>query len=261
MIKYVSVHQMREIEREADEIGVSYSQMMTSAGEALAKTIHSEFSPLMKQGVLGLIGTGNNGGDTLVALAWLAENGWTTTALFLKPRPDTDPLIHRFRQAGGTVFYRKSDQESSLRRLLQTHSVLVDGLLGTGSRLPLKPEVADLLSKINEIISNHKFNHLKVVAVDCPSGIDCDSGDAAPEVIPAHITVTMAAIKQGLLKFPAYSLVGRLTAVEIGLPVSGTGLSSWQSVKTFIPDSKFLREILPPRDLNSHKGTFGTTLI
>jgi NAD(P)H-hydrate epimerase len=159
------------------------------------------------------------------------------------------------------VFYRKSDQESSLRRLLQTHSILVDGLLGTGARLPLKPEVADFLSKINEIISNKQYNHLKVVAVDCPSGLDCDTGKAAPEVIPAHLTVTMAAIKQGLLKFPAFSLVGRLKVVEIGLPNSGAGLSSWESVKTFIPDSKFLRKILPPRDLNSHKGTFGTTLI
>ena len=63
-----------------------------------------------------------------------------------------------------------------------------------------------------------------MVAVDCPSGVDCDSGECAPEVIPATITVCMAAVKQGLLSFPAYEKAGRLTVVSIGLP---EGLKSW----------------------------------
>ena len=55
-----------------------------------------------------------------------------------------------------------------------------------------------------------------IVAVDCPSGVDCDSGAAAAETIPADLTVTMAAVKRGLLQFPANDLVGELTVVGIG---------------------------------------------
>ena len=57
-----------------------------------------------------------------------------------------------------------------------------------------------------------------IVAVDCPSGVDCDTGAAADECLPADLTVTMAAVKQGLLRMPAFELVGELEVVDIGLP-------------------------------------------
>jgi NAD(P)H-hydrate epimerase len=100
-----------------------------------------------------------------------------------------------------------------------------------------------------------------VVAVDCPSGIDCDSGEAAPETIPAIVTATMAAIKDGLLKFPAYEFLGDLHLVGIGLPNNGEDLHAWRSVQCFIPESNWIQKNLPPRPLNSHKGSFGTSLI
>ena len=52
--------------------------------------------------------------------------------------------------------------------------------------------------------------------MDCPSGVDCDTGEAAPEVIPADVTFTMAAIKRGLLAFPAANLVGDIRVGGIG---------------------------------------------
>ena len=60
--------------------------------------------------------------------------------------------------------------------------------------------------------------------MDCPSGIDCDSGEVADETIPADLTITMVAVKQGLLKLPAFEFVGELQVVEIGLP---DDLRSW----------------------------------
>ena len=87
--------------------------------------------------------------------------------------------------------------------LLGEHALLLDGVLGTGTRLPLKPELAALLGSVRSYLMDAE-NPPIVVAVDCPSGIDCDSGAAAPECLPAERTVTMAAVKHGLLKFPGF---------------------------------------------------------
>ncbi len=74
--------------------------------------------------------------------------------------------------------------------------VLLDGVLGTGAKPPLKKDVAELLSEVNDILDGLDEFPL-VVAVDCPSGVDCDTGEVADETIAADLTVTMAAVKQG----------------------------------------------------------------
>jgi ADP-dependent NAD(P)H-hydrate dehydratase / NAD(P)H-hydrate epimerase len=261
MLKFVSVNEMRTIEAEANRKGISFAQMMVSAGENLARIINREFSTLKAQGTLGLVGPGNNGGDTLVALAWLAENGWTASAFLMKPRMDADPLLIRLSQAGGKIYLVQPHHDfNTFHRLIRTHAVFLDGLLGTGTHLPLKPDAAALLSFAKRIIKDENLS-IKVIAVDCPSGVDCDTGNAAPESIPAQLTVTMAAIKQGLLKFPAYSLVGKFQVADIGLPGSAVSIDSWNAIKTFIPGPSFIHDFLPVRALDSHKGTFGTTLI
>ena len=97
-----------------------------------------------------------------------------------------------------------------------------------------------------------------VVAVDCPSGVDCDSGDVAEQAIPADLTVTMAAVKQGLVKLPAFEYIGELDVVDIGLP---DDLKSVKDVKTEVPEADSIAAMLPERPLASHKGTFGTALL
>jgi NAD(P)H-hydrate epimerase len=131
---------------------------------------------------------------------------------------------------------------------------------GVPRRLPLKAEVAKSLD-----FTRRKLEELEdppvVVAVDCPSGVDCDSGEAAPECLPAELTVTMAAVKHGLLKFPAYHLVGGLRVVGIGLAQEGEGLQAWVNIRCILPDLEWVRAVLPRRPLEAHKGTFGTALI
>jgi ADP-dependent NAD(P)H-hydrate dehydratase / NAD(P)H-hydrate epimerase len=129
-------------------------------------------------------------------------------------------------------------------------TVLLDGVLGTGIRLPLKPEVGQVLGFVKDL------KHLPdVVAVDCPSGIDLDSGDAAEETIPADLTVCMAAVKTGLLKFPAFELAGHLEVVDIGLPAN---LPAWEKIQQEAVTEEMVQHILPARKANSHKGTYGT---
>jgi NAD(P)H-hydrate epimerase len=260
-VKFVSVEEMVAIEKEDDASGHTYAKMMAQAGFGLAQAVLEEYGYLAEEGVLGLIGSGNNGGDTLVALAHLFEEGWKVSACIIRPRPEDDPLVKRLEKAGGAI-YDMGDQLDlkKLGSLLGEHGLLLDGVLGTGIHLPIKGELGRVLKFVKEKLEELAAPPI-VVAVDCPSGIDCDTGDAAPECIPADLTVTMAAIKRGLLKFPAYNLVGDLQLVGIGLPENGEALEAWRAVQTFVPDADWVRQVLPPRHLDSHKGTFGTALV
>ena len=253
-MKLVTVSEMREIEQEANAGGLTFDLMMRKAGRGLAKIVDTSYSRFPDKLVLGLVGSGNNGGDTLVALAALSREGWQARAFLVRPRPVDDPLIKDVLDAGGVVL--DAGEDPNLKMLdgwLNTSPVWLDGILGTGFQLPLKPELAGILMHISS------FNpRAHVVAVDCPSGVDCESGEAAPEVLPAEITICMAAVKTGLLTFPAYKLVGRLEVVDIGLAEE---LISWQGVQKMVVTKEWVHSIFPERQMDSHKGTFGTTMV
>jgi ADP-dependent NAD(P)H-hydrate dehydratase / NAD(P)H-hydrate epimerase len=245
-MKLVSVSQMIALEKQADANGLSYAQMMQNAGIGLAKIVHTIGKEKKWKTVIGLVGSGNNGGDTLVALTWLQQNGWETNAYLVKRKDDE--LIQKYLQTNGKIIWHNQNN-FPLSTFLES-DVTLDGLLGTGIKLPLKQEAAQVLEKIKNL--NPKF----VVAVDCPSGVDCDSGECANETIPANLTVTMAAVKQGLLKLPAFEKVGDLKLVEIGL--SDEMLNE---IKIDVADDDMVSALLPKRMPASHKGTFGTAFV
>ncbi|MHB8778210.1 MAG: NAD(P)H-hydrate dehydratase, partial [Anaerolineales bacterium] len=254
----VTVAQMRAIEKEADASGLSYAEMMQNAGRGLAEILHALGQQQGWDEVTGLVGPGNNGGDTLVALAWLAEAGWRAHAWLLNRKTGQDELVARYLSAGGELTDSAADHDHEiLNAYLNQSDVLLDGLLGTGIQLPLKKEAARVLEKINTLLSEID-PPVFVLAVDCPSGVDCDTGGAAAETIPADLTLAMAAVKQGLLKLPAFEFVGELGAVDIGLPQN---LDSWQALKTEVADWDRVSALLPERTSASHKGTFGTAFV
>ena len=253
-MKLVTVSQMHAIEKEADAGGLTYDQMMENAGQGLADVILEIFEDDIEPEAVGLVGPGNNGGDTLVALAALAAEGWKTRAYLVKRKKDD--LVKRFAEAGGTILAGENAFEQ-LAEAIGTADVLLDGVLGTGTKLPLKKDVAELLSEVNDILDGLE-NYPLVVAVDCPSGVDCDSGEVADETLAADLTVTMAAVKQGLLKLPAFEYVGNLEVVDIGL---SDDLPSLKALNVEVAEPGSIASLLPERPIDSHKGTFGTALI
>jgi NAD(P)H-hydrate epimerase len=257
-MKLVSVSEMKAIEKQADEIGLTYATMMKNAGAGLAAEIQKIHHESQEPKILGLVGIGNNGGDCLVALTILQSAGWNCTAYPVKPREPDDTLTKDFQAAGGTLLnIPDSNGQAALERSLREAEFLVDGVLGTGIRLPLHADIAEALGGVKTILAS-LTEKPTVVAVDCPSGVDCDSGAAADEAIPADITVCMAAVKQGLLQFPAFELAGVIKCVEIGLPAD---LPEWQKIQRVMVDETMVRAILPHRSANSHKGTYGSALI
>ena len=253
-MKLVTVSQMQLIEKEADANGLTYEQMMENAGQGLADIIRSLYLGDGESEIIGLVGPGNNGGDTLVALSALAADGWKACAYLVKRKKDD--LVKRFLEAGGQVLSKENPFEQ-LSQAIETADVFLDGIFGTGIKLPLKKDVAELLAEVNDVLDGLDESPL-IIAVDCPSGVDCDTGEVTEEAIPADLTVTMAAVKQGMLKLPAYEYIGELKVVDIGLP---NDLPSFKDLKTEVADEDSVAALLPERPVDSHKGTFGTALI
>lgn len=253
-MKLVTVSQMQAIEKEADANGLTYDRMMENAGQGLADIIYDLFEDDVETEIVGLVGPGNNGGDTLVALSELAQEGWKARAYLVKRKKDE--LVKRFTDAGGEVLSGENAFEQ-LSEAIENADVLLDGVLGTGVKLPLKKDVAEFLSEVNDLLDGLEEGPL-VIAVDCPSGVDCNSGEIADEAIGADLTVTMAAVKQGLLKLPAFEYVGDLDVIDIGLP---DDLPSWKDLNLDVAEPDSIAAMLPDRPLESHKGTFGTALI
>lgn len=256
-MKLVTVSEMRTIEQQADANGLTYAKMMQNAGHGLAQEIEVLSYSANGREVLALIGPANNGGDALVALTHLAAEEWRVRAYLVRRDPGDDPLVEKLKKAGGEILLAADDPDfEKLEAFISTADVVVDGILGTGFKPPLKPEVASVLDAVNRAVAGLEWPPY-VVAVDCPSGVDCDTGQAAAEVIPASLTVCMAAIKRGLLQLPAFDLAGELIVVEIGLDAE----KSWQALPYQVADDELIAEILPDRPSDAHKGTFGTALI
>lgn len=253
-MKLVTVSQMQAIEKEADAGGLTYDQMMQNAGQGLADIVLDLFVDEVEPEVVGLVGPGNNGGDTLLAMTALLKEGWKARAWLIKRKKDD--LVKQFTAVGGEIISGEG-AFGKLAESIEVADMLLDGVLGTGIQLPLKKDVAEALAQANDILDGLEEAPF-IIAVDCPSGVDCDTGEVAEETIPADLTVTMEAVKQGLLKLPAFEYVGELEVVDIGLPAD---LPSINAVSTEVAEEDMVAALLPERPLASHKGTFGTALI
>jgi NAD(P)H-hydrate epimerase len=260
-MKLVSIAEMRAIENEADSTGLTFDMMMENAGHNLSREVLQLSYALDEEEdiqVLGFVGPGNNGGDTLVALTHLAEKGWKARAYLIKRKSSGDPLVKRLENADGEIYHADKDQDfQQLTAFLETADVVLDGILGTGFKLPLKKDIAEILAAVNIILESIEGQPL-IVAVDCPSGVDCDTGEAAEDCLVADATVTLAAVKQGLLKLPAFDLIGELRVVDIG-PLDG--YKSWSAINNEVASATSFSSLLPDRPTDAHKGTFGTALI
>lgn len=260
-LKLVTVEEMKAIEQKANSNGLTYDRMMEFAGKGIADVVNYRFGDLEEKRILGLVGSGNNGGDTLVALELLVRSGWKVTAYLLRPRSEDDLLLEKLKQSGGSIIQLEHDSEYKiLNDTLDITRLILDGVLGTGIKLPLRGSLSETLKHIRERITTMRDRPV-IVAVDCPSGVDCDSGEVAEETIPADLTITMAAVKHGLLRFPANDYVGEIVVVGIGLENLPGKIIEWEKITRFVVDSAWVRELLPHRPRNAHKGTFGTVMV
>ena len=253
-MKIVSVSEMIALEKAADRAGLSYQSMMQNAGQGIAAWVY-EYLPV-ENGVVALVGAGNNGGDTLIALTALALRGVRTIAFLAKERPN-DPLISEYLSTSGSIVDISGNERLELLGMaLRPGVILLDGLLGTGFRLPLRGALRDIMAGIHKLVKNRPGTF--IVAVDCPSGVDCDTGEVSDVTFAANYTLCMAAVKQGLLRHPGRSFVGEVHLIDIGLD-QVVGLPDVRPMEMVSKD--MVKQNLPARPDVGHKGTFGTCIV
>ena len=258
MPKVVTVQEMREIEKAADAGGLTYDRMMENAGRAVAEAVLERIGAPGGKRIAILVGSGNNGGDGLVAAHYLAEAGAQVSAYIAGGRPQKDANLARLQTHGSLIANAADDQRHRvLHNLMMTSDVLIDALLGTGFRLPLREAAQEVLAAASKSLAT-RSRPLFVVGLDCPSGMDCDTGAIAAEALEADLTVTLAAAKVGQFRFPGAAAVGELVVADIGISEKQVELAS---IQTELADPRTLRLWLPPRPADAHKGTFGRALV
>ncbi|MFJ2739033.1 NAD(P)H-hydrate dehydratase [Streptomyces sp. NPDC087440] len=170
--------------------------------------------------VVLLVGSGDNGGDTLYAGARLARRGAGVTAVLLAPDRTHPGGLAALRAAGGRVLTGPHDGvdgdvvgRHGAHEVLARADLVLDGIVGIGGRGGLRAEAVPLARAARD-------SGVVVVAVDLPSGVDADTGEVAGECVTADATVTFGAYKPGLLVDPARTRAGVVRLVDIGLDLS-----------------------------------------
>jgi NAD(P)H-hydrate epimerase len=274
-VKIVTVEQMQAIESAADEAGHSYAAMMEQAGRAVADALDHHQSVQGKR-VLVLVGPGNNGGDGLVAARYLAQAGADAACYLTRPRdPEADPNLRALQER--EVFCTTAEEDpdfSKLRKLSTGADVIIDALLGTGTQLPLRGTIAQVVQVVRQVLDRRARpappaltpltgtpepamgQRPLVVAVDGPSGLEFDSGQIDEDALHADLTVTFAYPKRGHFRFPGAAALGELVVADIG---TDPALASEIDLEVMTAD--MVRDWLPPRPPDAHKGTFGRALV
>lgn len=240
---FVTCRQMQEAEARAFASGVSAAELMEVAGLGIARVIR-QFFPVPGTAVL-FLGTGNNAGDALVAGRVLRAAGWRLFARCTREPAAFKPLpAGHWEQLGG-LEPPPPDGFSPEGPL-----ICLDGLLGLGASGPLRAEFAALGAAMNHLRVQHGAS---TVAMDLPSGLDGDTGLPSADAVIADVTVTVGAVKRGLLADAAVNHVGRLALVA--LPELQPFVQGDATAELLTPD--LLRPWLPRRDHECHKGRAG----
>jgi ADP-dependent NAD(P)H-hydrate dehydratase / NAD(P)H-hydrate epimerase len=179
--------------------------LMVRAATALAARCAGLLGGTYGACVVLLVGTGNNGGDALLAGVQLARRGARVDALVVGDR-GADAESAALRRAGGRVHAAGSPLDATL---VDAAHLVVDGMVGIGATGALRPDAA----RLAELVRGAPV----VVAVDVPSGVDASTGEVAGVAVRADVTVTFGGLKAGLLVTPGATYAGAVDVVDIGL--------------------------------------------
>jgi len=250
-MRVITAAEMGTADDKSVEMGVPVATLMENAGTAVARFVEARFAGL--HSVVVLCGKGNNGGDGMVAARKLAESDHAVRVVLLGEAKDLrgDPQAAWERAAHEVDCVEVSD-EDSLRDALADTSLVIDAVVGTGFKPPLRGLAMTARDVLRELA-------VPVVAVDLPSGWDADStGQTNDEAFRADAVVTFATPKFAHV-FGALTrddIFSPLVVAPIGTPdgalKSDTRLH-WTGAAKAIAEK--------PRGANGNKGKFGHVLI
>jgi hydroxyethylthiazole kinase-like uncharacterized protein yjeF len=257
----VTPAEMRAIEEATFASGVTAESLMDEVGRRVAGQC-LDYIGRSPATVLIYAGKGNNAGDALAAARELRERratrGGTSLRVLIRlagNAEDLGALPRKKLAALASDDFPPFHGPAALSRLpKRSLLVIVDGLLGVGARGPLREPLLGAAREINHL---RQTAGATVVAIDTPSGLDTESGDAAPDAVVADMTLTVGFAKTGLVTDKAANYTGRLRLIvlpEFGPFVCEAPAAAGRGA-LITPES--LADLLPPRPHESNKGMYG----
>ena len=237
---------MKALEERAFAEGISADALMEEAGLQIARAVR-QFFP--RPGVcVAVFGKGNNGGDALVAARHLALWDWDVRLVAAYPDADWGPLPKaKFAAATGC----RRAEIGQLDSIKGDPLVVLDGLLGIGARGKLREPLSGISHAINQ---RRRSGNAVVFALDIPTGLNGDSGEADAACIVADHTLTIGFAKRGLIADAAANFAGRLSVLPLRELTARLDTANADAVVA-TPD--LLAPLLPRRDFDTHKGDCG----
>jgi len=216
---------MTGADRRAQAFGMPGDRLMEHAGTAVAAAAHALAVETGRWGrgpIVILCGPGNNGGDGLVAARRLAAVGARVVVALAAAdaRPATrdagrnwDRIVRDDRLT--IVHIPVARDVALLGHGIEKAAIVVDALLGTGIRGPLREPIRSAV----ELINRARASLVPVLAVDTPTAVDLTSGDPSDPAVRADLTITFHRPKTGLLTRNGKALAGRVLVAPIGIPL------------------------------------------
>jgi NAD(P)H-hydrate epimerase len=257
-MRVLNTAQMREADRRTiHEIGIPSIVLMENAGRQAVAAMEAAFEDLASSRVAVLCGRGNNGGDGFVVARTLIQRGVETSVFLMGSvshvQGDARTNIEVLGRIGLTVVELTNAQEWELHfSEISECDIIVDALVGTGFH-------GELTGLLQTIVADVNALGVPVVAIDLPTGVSADSADVEGEAIEASMTVTLAAPKIPLVFPPADRHGGDLVIADIGIPYPL--IDELEGPYLELLTREAIRELVPSRAADSHKGDFGRVLI
>ncbi len=239
-----------------DELGIPGFTLMETAGRAAVAECFKRFGDLAGKRITIVCGKGNNGGDGLVMARVFASAGARVEVLLLA-RAGLTPDAERNLRILESLAARRSSSGVRITTYageLPAGDFYVDALLGTGLKVELREPVRGIVDLLND-------RQAPCVAVDVPTGINSDTGQAMGVAVRADLTVTMGALKTGLLLNDGPDHAGDVVVAEIGIPRYALKGRTGDPSCALRTTDEFVHTVLPRRASNAHKYSVGMALV
>lgn len=250
--------EMRQMDQYTiEKIGLPGIVLMENAGSQVVEEIIAN-SPSQIPRILVLAGGGNNGGDGFVIARRLIDLDMNTLlCLLVKPEKlKGDAKVHFdvYVKRGLPIFFLHENPITMLQKEINGADIIIDAILGTGMKGPVKEPIGQVISLVNE----YKENKL-IVSVDIPSGVNSETGKVSSVAVMATKTITFVFPKRGFFLNEGPKYVGDWKAVNISVPPEIVNTLELDLPKLITEN--LVKKALPIRPKHGHKGTFGHALV
>ncbi len=257
-MRVLNTRQMRDADRRTiEEIGIPSIVLMENAGRQAVAAMEAAYDDLATSQVGVLCGRGNNGGDGFVVARTLVQRGVDVGVFLLgsvsEISGDARINLEVLGRIGLTVVEITTAQEWELHFTeISECDLVVDAILGTGFRGQLSGLLETVVADVNAL-------GVPIVSIDLPTGVSADTHVVDGTAIDASMTVTLGAPKIPLVFPPADSHGGDLVIADIGIPYPVFEELDGEYLEILTRER--MREIVPARVADSHKGDFGRVLV